>query len=203
MFVDMKKDPDAPKSTALDLREAVRQAAEAVEVDPETGEISGLDQLREAEGKEADKVAALARVVRAVRREAAAVSEHIEAEKAILKRLETKADKLSDFLAKFMLSVKINRITDVDIEVKALAGRESVAVLDIDAVPSDFIKVTAIKCPPTLSYSDARRLARSIGAGAEIVRSVDKIAVMNEWKLGKNTITGTAIFRTPGLKISA
>lgn len=203
MFVDMKKDPDAPKETALDLREAVRQAAEAVEVDPETGEISGLDKLRESEGKEADKVAALARVVRAVRREAAAVSEHIEAEKAILKRLETKADKLSDFLAKFMLSVKINRITDVDIEVKALAGRESVAVLDIDAVPSDFIKVTAIKCPPTLSYSDARRLARSMGAGAEIVRSVDKIAVINEWKLGKNTITGTAIFRTPGLKISA
>jgi hypothetical protein len=203
MFVDMKKDPDAPKETALDLREAVRQAAEAVEVDPETGEISGLDQLREAEGKEADKVAALARVVRAVRREAAAVSEHIEAEKAILKRLETKADKLSDFLAQFMLSGKINRITDVDIEVKALAGRESVAVLDIEAVPSDFIKVNAIRCPPTLSYTDARRLARSMGAGAEIVRSVDKIAVMNEWKLGKNTIPGTVIFRTPGLKISA
>ena len=186
MFVDMKKDPDAPKATALDLREAVRQAAEAVEVDPETGEISGLDQLREAEGKEADKVAALARVVRAVRREAAAVS-----------------DKLSDFLAQFMLSGKINRITDVDIEVKALAGRESVAVLDIEAVPSDFIKVNAIRCPPTLSYTDARRLARSMGAGAEIVRSVDKIAVMNEWKLGKNTIPGTVIFRTPGLKISA
>ena len=103
MFVDMKKDPDAPKETALDLREAVRQAAEAVEVDLETGEITGLDKLREAEGKEADKVAALARVVRAVRREAAAVAEHIEAEKAILKRLETKADKLSDFLAQFML----------------------------------------------------------------------------------------------------
>lgn len=203
MFVDMKKDPDAPKETALDLREAVRQAAEAVEVDPETGEISGLDKLREAEGKEADKVAALARVVRSVRREAAAVAEHIEAEKAILKRLETKADKLSDFLAQFMLSGKINRITDVDIEVKALAGRESVAVLDIEAVPEDFIKVTAIKCPPTLSYMDAWRLARSMGAGAEIVRSVDKIAVMNEWKLGKNSIPGTVIFRTPGLKISA
>lgn len=203
MFVDMKKDPVAPKATALDLREAVRQAAEAVEVDPETGEITGLDTLREAEGKEADKVAALARVVRAVRREAAAVSEHIEAEKAILKRLETKADKLSDFLAQFMLSGKINRITDVDIEVKALAGRESVAVLDIEAVPSDFVKVNAIKCPPTLSYTDARRLARTMGAGAEIVRSVDKIAVMNEWKLGKNTIPGTVIFRTPGLKISA
>ena len=42
-----------------------------------------------------------------------------------------------------------------------------------------------------------------MGAGAEIVRSVDKIAVMNEWKLGKNTIPGTVIFRTPGLKISA
>lgn len=203
MFVDMKKDPDAPKETALDLREAVRQAAEAVEVDPETGEISGLDKLREEEGKEADKVAALARVVRSVRREAAAVAEHIEAEKAILKRLETKADKLSDFLAQFMLSGKINRITDVDIEVKALAGRESVAVLDIESVPDDFIKVTAIKCPPTLSYMDAWRLARSMGAGAEIVRSVDKIAVMNEWKLGKNTIPGTVIFRTPGLKISA
>jgi hypothetical protein len=203
MFVDMKKDPDAPKETALDLREAVRQAAEAVEVDPETGEISGLDKLRVAEGKEADKVAALARVVRSVRREAAAVSEHIEAEKAILKRLETKADKLSDFLAQFMLSGKINRITDVDIEVKALAGRESVAVLDIESVPDDFIKVTAIKCPPTLSYMDAWRLARSMGGGAEIVRSVDKIAVMNEWKLGKNTIPGTVIFRTPGLKISA
>lgn len=203
MFVDMKKDPDAPKETALDLREAVRQAAEAVEVDPETGEISGLVKLREAEGKEADKVAALARVVRSVRREAAAVAEHIEAEKAILKRLETKADKLSDFLAQFMLSGKINRITDVDIEVKALAGRESVAVLDIESVPDDFIKVTAIKCPPTLSYMDAWRLARSMGAGAEIVRSVDKIAVMNEWKLGKNTIPGTVIFRTPGLKISA
>lgn len=203
MFVDMKKDPDAPKETALDLREAVRQAAESVEVDPETGEISGLDTLREAEGKEADKVAALARVVRSVRREAAAVSEHIEAEKAILKRLETKADKLSDFLAQFMLSGKINRITDVDIEVKALAGRESVAVLDIEAVPEDFIKVTAIKCPPTMSYMHAWRLARSMGAGAEIVRSVDKIAVMNEWKLGKNTIPGTVIFRTPGLKISA
>ena len=198
MFVDMKKDPDAPKETALDLREAVRQAAEGVEVDPETGEISGLDKLREA-----DKVAALARVVRSVRREAAAVAEHIEAEKAILKRLETKADKLSDFLAQFMLSGKINRITDVDIEVKALAGRESVAVLDIESVPDDFIKVTAIKCPPTLSYMDAWRLARSMGAGAEIVRSVDKIAVMNEWKLGKNTIPGTMIFRTPGLKISA
>lgn len=203
MFVDMKKDPDAPKPSALDLREAVRQAAEAVEVDPETGEISGLDQLREAEGNEADKVAALARVVRAVRREAAAVSEHIEAEKAILKRLETKADKLSDFLAKFMLSGKINRITDVDIEVKALSGRESVAVLDIDAVPSEFIKVNAIKCPPTLSYSDARRFAKTMGAGAEVVRTVDKIAVMNEWKLGKNKIEGTVIFRTPGLKISA
>lgn len=203
MFVDMKKDPDAPKETALDLREAVRQAAEAVEVDPETGEISGLDKLREEEGKEADKVAALARVVRSVRREAAAVAEHIEAEKAILKRLETKADKLSDFLAQFMLSGKINRITDVDIEVKALAGRESVAVLDIESVPDDFIKVTAIKCPPTLSYMDAWRLARSMGAGAEIVRSVDKIAVMNEWKLGKNSIPGTVIFRTPGLKISA
>ena len=203
MFVDMKKDPDAPKETALDLREAVRQAAEAVEVDPETGEITGLDTLREAEGKEADKVAALARVVRSVRREAAAVAEHIEAEKAILKRLETKADKLSDFLAQFMLSGKINRITDVDIEVKALAGRESVAVLDIEAVPEDFIKVTAIKCPPTLSYMHAWRLARSMGAGAEVVRSVDKIAVMNEWKLGKNTIPGTVIFRTPGLKISA
>lgn len=203
MFVDMKKDPDAPKETALDLREAVRQAAEAVEVDPETGEISGLGKLRDAEGKEADKVAALARVVRAVRREAAAVAEHIEAEKAILKRLETKADKLSDFLAQFMLSGKINRITDVDIEVKALAGRESVAVLDIEAVPEDFIKVTAIKCPPTLSYMHAWRLARSMGAGAEVVRTVDKIAVMNEWKLGKNTIPGTVIFRTPGLKISA
>lgn len=203
MFVDMKKDPDAPKETALDLREAVRQAAEAVEVDPETGEITGLVKLREAEGKEADKVAALARVVRSVRREAAAVAEHIEAEKAILKRLETKADKLSDFLAQFMLSGKINRITDVDIEVKALAGRESVAVLDIEAVPEDFIKVTAIKCPPTLSYMHAWRLARSMGAGAEVVRSVDKIAVMNEWKLGKNTIPGTVIFRTPGLKISA
>lgn len=142
-------------------------------------------------------------MVRAVRREAASVAEHIEAEKAILKRLETKADKLSDFLAKFMLSGKINRITDVDIEVKALAGRESVAVLDIEAVPSDFIKVTAIKCPPTLDYMTAWRLARSMGAGAEIVRTVDKIAVMNEWKLGKNTIPGTVIFRTPGLKISA
>ena len=142
-------------------------------------------------------------MVRSVRREAAAVAEHIEAEKAILKRLETKADKLSDFLAQFMLSGKINRITDVDIEVKALAGRESVAVLDIESVPDDFIKVTAIKCPPTLSYMDAWRLARSMGGGAEIVRSVDKIAVMNEWKLGKNSIPGTVIFRTPGLKISA
>ena len=120
-----------------------------------------------------------------------------------MKRLETKADKLSVFLAQFMLSGKINRITDVDIEVKALAGREAVAVLDIEAVPDDFIKATAIKCPPTLSYSDARRLARTMGAGAEIVRSVDKISVMNEWKFGKNTIPGTVIFRTPGLKISA
>ena len=203
MFVDMKKDPDAPKETALDLREAVRQAAEAVEVDLETGEITGLDKLREAEGKETDKVAELARVVHAVRREAAAVAEHIEAEKAILKRLETKADKLSDFLAQFMASGKINRITDVDIEVKALAGRESVDVLDNESVPDDFVKVTAIKCPPTRSYMDAWRLARSMGAGAEIVRSVDKIAVMNEWKLGKNCIPGTVIFRTPGLKISA
>ena len=38
----MKKDPDAPKETALDLREAVRQAAEAVEVDPETVDLAKL-----------------------------------------------------------------------------------------------------------------------------------------------------------------
>lgn len=50
---------------------------------------------------------------------------------------------------------------------------------------------------------DAQCVRFDDGVGAEVVRTVDKIAVINEWKLGKNTIPGTVIFRTPGLKISA
>ena len=147
------------------LGETLLSLAEAVEVDTETGEVTGLTELESANGAFEDKAAAVAVAIRGARAYAEALKQY---KKDIADRqaaAEAKIERLEDYLAGQMEKVGKSRIDTVEARI-TLRQSEAVEVYDEDIIPQEYKKIkweiskTAIKN----AIKDGRKVA---GAGIE------------------------------------
>lgn len=114
--------------------------AQSVEVDPDTGETTGIEALEEAQGDFEEKAAAVAIVIREKEAHAAGLDDYIS-DLQKRKKSDVKAvDRLKQYLIDQMECVGIRKIDRVEAKI-TLRNSESVEVVDESLIPEKYKRV--------------------------------------------------------------
>ena len=114
--------------------------AQSVEVDPDTGETTGIEALEEAQGDFEEKAAAVAIVIREKEAHAAGLDDYIS-DLQKRKKSDAKAvDRLKQYLIDQMECVGIRKIDRVEAKI-TLRNSESVEVVDESLIPEKYKRV--------------------------------------------------------------
>ena len=128
----------------------ILELAQAVEVDPETGEVTGIEELEAAEGAFEDKAAAVAVAIRGAKAYADALKKYKQDIADRQRAAENKIDRLEQYLADMMMKVGKKKIETVEARI-TLRESEAVDIIDESLIPMEFKKIkyevskTAIK----------------------------------------------------------
>ena len=136
--------------TLYTLAEDLTALAEAVDIDPETGEAFGLEELDAAQAAFEDKAGAVAVAIRGAEAYAEGLKQYkMDIEKR-QKAAERKVAALKDYLAANMEKAGMRRLDRIEARI-TLRDSQSVEVTDEELIPTEYKKIkwevskTAIK----------------------------------------------------------
>lgn len=150
-----------------EIGEKYRQALENIQVDPDTGVVTGLEEVRELSGAFDTKAEAIACYIK----ELSAVSASIKAEMDQLKRrketVEKTADRLRGYLSGWMGAMEKDRLKTAKVSI-SFRKTSACQILDVELIPPGFCSVE-IK-PQKSAITKAIRSGESV-PGARLVES--------------------------------
>jgi len=149
-----------------DLTIEYQNALDALEIDPETGEVLNMDVLDAVTGALQDKAEAVACYIKGLLAEGQA----LKAEEAALnlrrKQTERKAERLKEYLANALLSAGMNKL-ETPRCVLSFRKSTQVKITNENALPAAYIRTEIIKKPDKAALKAA--LKNGLVMGAELV----------------------------------
>lgn len=146
-----------------DLTIEYQNALDALEIDPETGEVLNMETLDAVTGALQDKAEAVACYIKGLSAEGQA----LKAEEAALnlrrKQTERKAERLKEYLANALLSAGMNKLETPRC---ALSFRKStqVKITNEAALPAEYVRTEIVKKPDKTALKAALKMGAVTGA---------------------------------------
>lgn len=157
------------------IDKVIQDAAAAVTVDPETGEIVGQAELEALLQQGQDKVLNTARYLTSRATALEAMKEHMKAMRARIQAEEKRQAFFKECILRALMTLDKTALSDADIEVKMRKMPPSVKIEDESLIPAEFRK-------------------------QKVEESFDLVGIKNAMK-GGTTVPGAMLFSNWGIQI--
>lgn len=117
-----------------------RKALDAVQVDEETGEILGLDQLQLTGEEAKEKICAALCVIKETEADISSLRDHLANISRRKKSLENKQERLKSFVMEAMAGLGVEKVKNTVIS-GYLRKSEVIVVDDIKEIPEGYLKI--------------------------------------------------------------
>lgn len=144
------------------IPDLIINAASLVEVDEETGELVGKEQLETLVKQSQDKIVDTARYLRTRQFDLIAMEEVKKSLEARIKAEKKRQEWLNNCLLDAMQFMGIQKITSADISLKLAKKPASVLVEDESLIPEDYIRTKVEKSVDKTLIKDALKTGQNI-----------------------------------------
>jgi len=169
MTLIIEREKETKSASLYDINSALFDALDAVSVDEETGEVTGLEAVRELQELSAEKITNIAKFIMQKRALVAEMDAHIKAVRERMKTQEKAIEALENMVLGGLSVLKIKKIDAPDIRVSTRKS-SSLEIFDKDQIPKEFmLEILTVK--PDIAGMKAAIKAGKEVAGARIVEN--------------------------------